>query len=64
LTANVYYCYPILTEARIGKQILVKSYNIKFSEEISKYKLDLVRVQEGRWDRGGTKPAGEHTFFY
>jgi hypothetical protein len=33
-------------------------------KEISKYKLDLVRVQEVRWDRGGTKPAGEYTFFY
>jgi hypothetical protein len=30
---------------------------------ISKYKLDLVGVQEARWDRGGTEPAGEYTFF-
>jgi hypothetical protein len=28
-----------------------------------KYKLDLVGVQEVRWDRGGTKPSGEYTFF-
>jgi exonuclease III len=33
------------------------------AEEISKYKLDLVGVQEVRWDRGGTEPAGEYTFF-
>jgi hypothetical protein len=33
-------------------------------EEISKYKLDLVGVQEVRWDRGGTKSAGEYTFYY
>jgi exonuclease III len=32
-------------------------------EEISKYKLDLVGVQEVRWDRGGTEPAGQYTFF-
>jgi hypothetical protein len=32
--------------------------------EISKYKLDLVGVQEVRWDRGRTEPAGEYTFFY
>jgi hypothetical protein len=32
--------------------------------EISKYKLDLVGVQEVRWDRGGTEPAGQYTFFY
>jgi hypothetical protein len=31
---------------------------------ISKYKLDLVRVQEVRWDGGGTEPAGEYIFFY
>jgi hypothetical protein len=33
-------------------------------EEESKYKLDLVGVQEARWDGGGTKPAGQYTFFY
>jgi hypothetical protein len=33
-------------------------------KEISKYKLDLVRVQEVRWDTGGTEPEGEYTFFY
>jgi hypothetical protein len=33
-------------------------------KEISKYKLDLVGVQEIRWDRGGTEPAGECTCFY
>jgi hypothetical protein len=33
-------------------------------EEISKYKLHLVGVQEIRWDRGGTEPAGKCTFFY
>jgi exonuclease III len=34
------------------------------TEEISKYKLDLVGLQEVRWDRGGTTPAGEYTFSY
>jgi hypothetical protein len=33
-------------------------------KEISKYKLELVGVQEVRWDRGGTEPAGEYTFFH
>jgi hypothetical protein len=33
-------------------------------EEISKYKMHFVRVQEVRWDGGGTKPAGQYTFFY
>jgi hypothetical protein len=26
--------------------------------------LDLVGVQEVRWDRGATEPSGEYTFFY
>jgi hypothetical protein len=34
------------------------------SRELVKYKLDSVGVQEVRSDRGGTKPAGEYTFFY
>jgi exonuclease III len=34
------------------------------AEQISKYKLDLMGVQEVRWDRDGTEPAGEYTFFY
>jgi hypothetical protein len=34
------------------------------AEEISKYNLDLVGVQEVRWDGGGTEPAGKYTFFY
>jgi exonuclease III len=29
-------------------------------EDISKYRLDLVEVQEVRWDRGDTKAAGEY----
>jgi hypothetical protein len=32
--------------------------------EISKYNLDLVEVQEVRWDGGGREPASEYTFFY
>jgi hypothetical protein len=34
------------------------------SRELSKYKLDLVRVQEVGWEGKGTEPAGEYTFFY
>jgi hypothetical protein len=34
------------------------------SRELARYKLDLVGVQKVRWEGGGTKPAGEYTFFY
>jgi exonuclease III len=33
-------------------------------EKISEYKLDLVEIQEVRWDKCGTEPAGEYTFLY
>jgi exonuclease III len=34
------------------------------ARELGKYKLDLVDVQEVRWDKGGTDQAEEYTFFY
>jgi hypothetical protein len=42
----------------------VRSLLMTVAKEISKYKLDLVGLQEVKWDRGGTEPAGEYTFFY
>jgi exonuclease III len=32
-------------------------------KEISKYESDSMGVQEIRWGRGGTIPAGKYTFF-
>jgi exonuclease III len=32
--------------------------------ELGKYKLDLVGVQEVRWEKGGTDEAEDYTFFY
>jgi hypothetical protein len=37
---------------------------VTVSKELSKYKLHLVGVQEVRLEGGGTKLAGECTFFY
>jgi hypothetical protein len=34
------------------------------SSELAGYKLDLVGVQEVRWEGGASEPAGEYTFFY
>jgi hypothetical protein len=54
-------------DMRFGTQNITSLYRtgplITVLEEQSKYKLDLVRVQEVRWDRRGTKPAGKHIFF-
>jgi acyl-coenzyme A synthetase/AMP-(fatty) acid ligase len=35
---------------------------VTVSKELSKYKLDLLGVQEVRWEGGGTKPVGEYTW--
>jgi hypothetical protein len=44
---------------------MYRAYSLRVvGEEISKYKLDLVGVQEVRWDGGGTKRAGKYTFFH
>jgi hypothetical protein len=31
--------------------------------ELARYKLDLVGVQEVRWDKEGTVKAGDYSFF-
>jgi hypothetical protein len=34
------------------------------ARKLARYKLDLVGVQEARWNKGGTVRAGDYTFFY
>jgi exonuclease III len=34
------------------------------ARELGKYKLDLVGVQEVRWEKEGTERAEDYTFFY
>jgi exonuclease III len=34
------------------------------AKELGKYKVDLVGVQEVRWEKGGTEWAEDFTFFY
>jgi hypothetical protein len=34
------------------------------ARELARYTLDLVGVQEVRWDREGTVTAGDYNFFY
>jgi hypothetical protein len=44
---------------------LYSSYSLKsVSRESTKYRLDLVGVQEVRWDKGGTEPADDYAFLY
>jgi hypothetical protein len=37
---------------------------VTISKEPSKYKLDLMGVQEVRWEGGDTEHAREYIFFY
>ena len=32
--------------------------------KLARYKLNLVSVEEVRWDKGGTVRAGDYIFFY
>ena len=34
------------------------------ARELARYKLDLVGVQEVRWDKGDTIKARDYNFFY
>jgi len=34
------------------------------ARELARYKLDVVGVQEVRWDKGGTVRTGDYDFFY
>jgi hypothetical protein len=34
------------------------------ARELARYKLDLVGVQEVRWDEGGTVRAGDYVYFF
>jgi hypothetical protein len=50
---------------RLGVWIVRSLYRagslVTVSRELARYKLDLVGVQEVRWEGGGTEPAGEYT---
>jgi hypothetical protein len=32
------------------------------ASKLGKYKLDLLAVQEVKWDKGGSQPADDYTF--
>jgi exonuclease III len=44
---------------------LCRSGSLKtVARELGKYKLDLVGVQEVRWDKGSTERVEDYTFIY
>jgi hypothetical protein len=52
---------------RFGRWNIRSLYGMGFlmtvSRELSTCRLDLVGLQDVRWDGRGTKPAAEYTFF-
>jgi len=58
----------IQREMKIGTWNVRSLYRAGFlkvaARELSRYKLDVVGVQEVRWDKGGTLRAGGYDFFY
>ena len=59
---------------RIRRDIKLGTWNIRSlyrasslkaaARELARYKLDIVGVQEVRWDKEGTARAGDYNFFY
>jgi hypothetical protein len=55
--------YPFYALRVKNDTSLYRSGSLK-TRELGKYKLDLVGVQEVRWDKGSTERAEGYTFFY
>ena len=59
---------------RIQREMKVGTWNVRSlcragslkaaAKELARYRLDVVGVQEVRWDKGGTVRAGDYNFFY
>ena len=62
------------TSRSIQKEMKIGTWNVRSlyragslkaaARELVRYKLDVVGVQEVRWDKGGTVRAGDYDFFY
>jgi len=65
---------PLVQTKQWKKDVRIGTWNLKSlyragsltaaARELQRYKLDLVGVQEVRWDREGTVRAGDYNIFY
>ena len=52
------------------RDIVLGTWNVQagsitaVARELARYKLDLLGVQEVRWDKGDTVRAGDYNYFY
>ena len=57
------------TSRSIQREMETGTWNVRAgslkaaARELARYKLDVVGVQEVRWDKGGTVRAGDYDFF-
>jgi hypothetical protein len=51
-------------DMRNARSLQRAGFLVTVANELAKYWLDLMGVQEVRWEGGGTAPAGEYTFLY
>ena len=67
---NLYYleCVELRRDIKLGTwnvRSLYRADSLKAAaRELARYKLDVVGVQEVRWDKEGTVRAGDYNFFY
>ena len=60
--------------SRIRRDIKLRTWKVRSlyragsfkaaARELGRYKLDVVGVQEVRWDKEGTVRSGDYNFFY
>jgi exonuclease III len=51
-------------DMRFGTWNVRSLYRSSSRKGVREYKLELVGVQEVRWDKGGTERSEDYTFFY
>jgi hypothetical protein len=54
----------LLGTANVRSLYRAGSLTAAAARKLDRYKLDLVGVQEVRWDKEGTGEAGDYSFFY
>jgi hypothetical protein len=59
---NIRSLYRARSVMTVSRELSRAGSVMTVSRELSK--LDLVGVQEFRWEGGGTEPEGEYTFFF
>ena len=62
------------TSRSIQREMKIGNWNVRSlyragslkaaARELARYTLDVVGVQEVRWDKGGTVRTGDYDFFY